>query len=525
MLWPRPHALDHAPMPWPRPLSTPQRWPRSVSPWPRPCPSPIRCLRPDSSPFSWPRPLGGPAPGAMAVSEPAGSSWAAPGRAGSVPGSEPGPPGAPGAPGAGCGPGPCWAAVLACLSLACCYVGSLYVWGSPLPRVLLVSGLAPALVWLWREHSGIKAEWSLPALLGLRLEGLLPATLLPLLLTMILFLGPLIQLSMDCSWRWSHGLRAALAPRSWLRFLGDVRWLRNQVVAPVTEELVFRACMLPMLLPCAGHRGALLACPLFFALAHFHHVIEQLRFRQGSLGSILVAAGTGGLGRSSSPTPLCSVPTPPSSSCAQVTWRGRLSVIPSVTRWGSRRWGRRWVTPAGGRCCPATWGGCCCSCCCCGPSHTPRSSGGAPPRPRPPPAPDPGLGGSPLPPPSPDPGLGGSPLPPPSPDPGLGGPPLLTLTRDWGDPPSPCLFLTPGLGGPPLLTLTRDWGDPLCPPLAPDPGIGGIPSPDPELGGPPPPSPDPGLGGSPLPPPHSFTPGLVGPPLLTLTRDWGDPPS
>ncbi|XP_071657668.1 CAAX prenyl protease 2 isoform X6 [Patagioenas fasciata] len=246
MLWPRPHALDHAPMPWPRPLSTPQRWPRSVSPWPRPCPSPIRCLRPDSSPFSWPRPLGGPAPGAMAVSEPAGSSWAAPGRAGSVPGSEPGPPGAPGAPGAGCGPGPCWAAVLACLSLACCYVGSLYVWGSPLPRdhpsvikrrftsVLLVSGLAPALVWLWREHSGIKAEWSLPALLGLRLEGLLPATLLPLLLTMILFLGPLIQLSMDCSWRWSHGLRAALA--------------------------------------------------------HFHHVIEQLRFRQGSLGSILVAA-------------------------------------------------------------------------------------------------------------------------------------------------------------------------------------------------------------------------------------------
>uniref|UniRef100_A0A8U8B2A5 Uncharacterized protein n=1 Tax=Geospiza parvula TaxID=87175 RepID=A0A8U8B2A5_GEOPR len=30
--------------------------------------------------------------------------------------------------------GPCWAAVLGCLSLACSYVGSLYVWGSPLPR-------------------------------------------------------------------------------------------------------------------------------------------------------------------------------------------------------------------------------------------------------------------------------------------------------------------------------------------------------------------------------------------------------
>ncbi|XP_065514194.1 CAAX prenyl protease 2 [Caloenas nicobarica] len=233
----------------------------------------------------------------MAVSEAAGRAWAG-AWAWAWAGSGPGP--VPGAP--GCGPGPCWAAVLACLSLACSYVGSLYVWGSPLPRdhpavikrrftsVLVVSGLAPALVWLWKELTGVKADTALPALLGLRLDGLLPATLLPLLLTMILFLGPLIQLSMDCSWRWLDGLKAAFGPRRWLRALRDVRWLRNQVVAPLTEELVFRACMLPMLLPCAGPRRALLACPLFFALAHFHHVIEQLRFRQGSLGSIFVAA-------------------------------------------------------------------------------------------------------------------------------------------------------------------------------------------------------------------------------------------
>ncbi|KAM8793758.1 CAAX prenyl protease 2 [Eudromia elegans] len=222
----------------------------------------------------------------MAVSEAAGGSWWAVG-AGS---------------GAGSGSGPCWAALLACLSLAGSYVGSLYVWGSPLPRdhpavikrrftsVLVVSGLAPALVWLWKRLTGLKADTPLLALLGLRLEGLLPATLLPLLLTMVLFLGPLAQLCLDCPQRWPDGLRLLCAPRRWALRVTDVRWLRNQVVAPLSEELVFRACMLPVLLPCTGCARAVLAAPLFFGLAHFHHVIEQLRFRQGSLGSIFVAA-------------------------------------------------------------------------------------------------------------------------------------------------------------------------------------------------------------------------------------------
>uniref|UniRef100_A0A674HRU0 Uncharacterized protein n=1 Tax=Taeniopygia guttata TaxID=59729 RepID=A0A674HRU0_TAEGU len=91
----------------------------------------------------------------MAAPQPPGSPWAGPGSAA-----------APGAARAG----PCWAALLGCLSLACSYVGSLYVWGSPLPRdhpavikrrftsVLVVSGLAPALVWLWKELTGVKVS-------------------------------------------------------------------------------------------------------------------------------------------------------------------------------------------------------------------------------------------------------------------------------------------------------------------------------------------------------------------------------
>ncbi|XP_073665334.1 CAAX prenyl protease 2 isoform X17 [Tursiops truncatus] len=239
------------------------------------------------------------------------------------------------------GPGPglcCWVSVFSCLSLACSYVGSLYVWKSELPRdhpavikrrftsVLVVSSLSPLCVLLWRELTGIQPGTSLLTLMGFRLEGIFPAALLPLLLTMILFLGPLMQLSMDCPCDLADRLKVVLAPRSWARCLTDMRWLRNQVIAPLTEELVFRACMLPMLAPCTGLGPAVFTCPLFFGVAHFHHIFEQLRFRQSSVGSIFLSAGRAcrcghsrppRLQRSSSPTQLSSVPTLLSSSFAQ----------------------------------------------------------------------------------------------------------------------------------------------------------------------------------------------------------------
>ncbi|XP_070849296.1 CAAX prenyl protease 2 isoform X2 [Chaetodon trifascialis] len=199
--------------------------------------------------------------------------------------------------------GLCWVSVLSCLMLACSYVGSLYVWRSDLPRdhptvikrrftsVLIVSGLSPVFVWAWREFTGVRTGPSLLALMGMRSEGLIPAIILPLLLTMVLFLGPLMQLAMDCPWSFMDGIRVAFDPWFWMLCFSDMRWLRNQVVAPLTEELVFRACMLPMLVPCAGPSTAIFTCPLFFGVAHFHHVIELLRFRQGTLSGIFLSAG------------------------------------------------------------------------------------------------------------------------------------------------------------------------------------------------------------------------------------------
>lgn len=68
------------------------------------------------------------------------------------------------------------------------------------------------------------------------------------------------------------------------------RWirLRNLLIAPLAEEIVFRACMVPAF--CSTGMSIPRVClvvPLFFGFAHVHHVI--LKVRQGhSLVSIFV---------------------------------------------------------------------------------------------------------------------------------------------------------------------------------------------------------------------------------------------
>uniref|UniRef100_A0A4W3HL08 CAAX prenyl protease 2 n=1 Tax=Callorhinchus milii TaxID=7868 RepID=A0A4W3HL08_CALMI len=114
--------------------------------------------------------------------------------------------------------------------------------------VLIVSALSPLGLWIWREYTGNKTGPSLLSLMGFRLEGALAAASLPLLLTMVNVLPPGADV------------------RFWVQCVTDMRWLRNQVVAPLTEELVFRACMLPMLVPCTGLNRAIFTCPLFFGV-------------------------------------------------------------------------------------------------------------------------------------------------------------------------------------------------------------------------------------------------------------------
>jgi|EP01044_Picomonas_judraskeda_P001114 prenyl protein peptidase len=187
---------------------------------------------------------------------------------------------------------------LACVAMVVLFVGGLYLVPSEvrtLPRddpghirarfaavsaATLLSVLALGV--LLRDESVPEnaLEW-----VGLPPHGLLPATFLPLMLTASLFLGPLATTAMYLHrWRREAPSRVAASVWQWTTRTVPVSWtsalqadltarvgatpeeqLRTLVVGPLSEEVVFRGCMLPLLVV-AGHRPlqACLECPLVF---------------------------------------------------------------------------------------------------------------------------------------------------------------------------------------------------------------------------------------------------------------------
>ena len=57
---------------------------------------------------------------------------------------------------------------------------------------------------------------------------------------------------------------------------------RNLLFAPISEEICFRALMVPFLISefrgeASCHKYVILGCPLMFTLAHTHHLYERIR--------------------------------------------------------------------------------------------------------------------------------------------------------------------------------------------------------------------------------------------------------
>ena len=176
----------------------------------------------------------------------------------------------------------------ACLGLATIFVASLYLVSAGLPRdhpvtirrrilaIACVCLAAPAYLWAW-SSDGESGE-SLLRVLGLKTEGLFWAALSPVVLVSLAYLGPLVHFA-------------------WLRhnpftglFAGERRDIafRNFVAAPFAEELVFRACLVPLLRPSLGDLWTIILCPLFFGLAHLHHLAEWARNGGEPLTDVLV---------------------------------------------------------------------------------------------------------------------------------------------------------------------------------------------------------------------------------------------
>ncbi|KAL7274625.1 CAAX prenyl protease [Rhizina undulata] len=103
-----------------------------------------------------------------------------------------------------------------------------------------------------------------------------------LLLVAVLFAGPLLErLCFEGGWR---GLpeQAYYMLKSWMGW-------RNFVAAPFTEEIVFRACMVPLQL--IGGRSppaTVFLTPLYFGIAHIHHAYEFYLNNPGEFAIMIV---------------------------------------------------------------------------------------------------------------------------------------------------------------------------------------------------------------------------------------------
>ncbi|XP_042045950.1 CAAX prenyl protease 2-like isoform X2 [Salvia splendens] len=142
--------------------------------------------------------------------------------------------------------------------------------------------------------------WEASSLLrvyGIRMDHIWQSLVYPLLLTSFMYSGSfalkfLSMLQTSREYLDSGGNLSVACVKSISLMIVD--WVvstascmsswRNYFVAPITEELVFRACMIPLLL-CGGFSTytVIFLCPVFFSLAHMNHLLEFYLQRNYSL--------------------------------------------------------------------------------------------------------------------------------------------------------------------------------------------------------------------------------------------------
>ncbi|XVF07695.1 hypothetical protein REPUB_Repub06bG0162100 [Reevesia pubescens] len=123
---------------------------------------------------------------------------------------------------------------------------------------------------------------------GIRSDHIWQAVVFPLFLTSLMYAGSLMLKSMLLVNKWKEHRNRVERPllgcikSTLLSFLGqmssvasNVLFWQNFIVAPITEELVFRACMIPLLL-CGGFKAynVIFLCPTFFSLVYIYVLLQ-----------------------------------------------------------------------------------------------------------------------------------------------------------------------------------------------------------------------------------------------------------
>ncbi|KAL7995536.1 putative CAAX prenyl protease 2 [Plasmopara halstedii] len=188
-------------------------------------------------------------------------------------------------------------AIIACSLIAAAYVGVLYTLPHAirrLPRdhpthilarfllICIFCAFCPFVLAVFYDHDD--ASMSFAQWLGIRREGLTQAIFMPLFVTSVLFTGSLLANAM----RMINVSRQFHSNGFWLAIKNSVLYysithdrlpsLRTYVLGPLTEEFVFRSCMIPLLV-CAKFtiKQIVVGSPLIFGAAHLHHFMEYVR--------------------------------------------------------------------------------------------------------------------------------------------------------------------------------------------------------------------------------------------------------
>ncbi|OWZ16332.1 Prenyl protein protease [Phytophthora megakarya] len=188
-------------------------------------------------------------------------------------------------------------AVIACSCMAAAYVGVLYTLPQAirrLPRdhpthilarfllICIFCAICPFVLAVFYDHD--EASMSFAQWLGIRWEGLVQAVVVPLFATAVLFTGSLLAnalrlLNVSKQFH-SNGLWFAIKNSALYYSIthDQLPSLRTYVLGPLTEEFVFRSCMVPLLV-CAEFtvKQIVLGSPLMFGAAHLHHFMEYVR--------------------------------------------------------------------------------------------------------------------------------------------------------------------------------------------------------------------------------------------------------
>ena len=176
---------------------------------------------------------------------------------------------------------------LACLGLATTYVALLYALvpdetrARPRNDAEHVKARARATVWSCVVAAGAARAVAGPdawRVMGLTTTGAGFAVAAPLGAFVVLFAGPIAQ-----AWLGHTSTTVPLSRAYWTsdEATEDDKWvaLRNVVVAPLTEEFVFRGAMCAVVLGLGGGASRVdlvWGTPLFFGVAHAHHLASAL---------------------------------------------------------------------------------------------------------------------------------------------------------------------------------------------------------------------------------------------------------